>query len=163
MSVLRVLATFLALMLARGSDASAARMRRPAKARDYLKKGREAEVRKQWETALDFYEKAMLEDPADAAYQLSAKRVRFQAAMARVDAGQKLRSAGQLEEALAEFQKAYAIDPSNSMAEQELKRTKDMIEREKNPARALRLPPRKSEVSRRPSARKKTSTRRSRA
>ena len=67
------------------------------------------------------------------AYQLSAKRVRFQAGMARVDAGQKLRSAGQLEEAMAEFQKAYAIDPSNSMAEQELKRTKDMIEREKNP------------------------------
>ena len=75
----------------------------------------------------------MLEDPADAAYQLSAKRVRFQAAMARVDTGQKLRSAGQLEEALAEFQKAYAIDPSSAMAEQELKRTKEMIEREKNP------------------------------
>ena len=53
--------------------------------------------------------------------------------MARVDAGQKLRSAGQLEEAIDEFQKAYAIDPANSMAEQELKRTKDMIEREKNP------------------------------
>ena len=108
-------------------------MREPARATIYLKKGREAEVRKQWETALDFYEKAMLEDPADAAYQLSAKRVRFQAAMARVDTAQKLRSAGQLEEALAEFQKAYAIDPSSSIAEQELKRTKEMIEREKNP------------------------------
>ena len=71
--------------------------------------------------------------PGDGAYQLSAKRVRFQAAMARVDTGQKLRSAGQLEEALVEFQKAYAIDPANAMAEQELKRTKEMLEREKNP------------------------------
>ena len=40
---------------------------------------------------------------------------------------------GKLEEALAEFQKAYAIDPSSAIAEQELKRTKEMIEREKNP------------------------------
>ena len=103
----------------------------------------------------------MLEDPADSAYQLSAKRVRFQAGMARVDTGQKLRSAGQLEEAMAEFQKAYAIDPSNAMAEQELKRTKEMIEREKNPQGSLPLPPRRSADSRRPRRLKKTSTRRS--
>lgn len=128
MSVLRIIAAILIVALAAGTADAKTR-----KGEDYLKKGREAEVRKQWETALDFYEKAMLEDPADGAYQLSAKRVRFQAAMARVETGQRLRSAGQLEEALAEFQKAYAIDPSNSMSEQELKRTKDMLEREKNP------------------------------
>ena len=132
MSVLRVLAAFLAVMLALGPMVPPAQAR-TKKGDDYLKKGREAEVRKQWETALDFFEKAMLEDPSDAAYQLSAKRVRFQAAMARVDTGGKLRQAGQLEEALAEFQKAYAIDPSSAIAEQELKRTKEMIEREKNP------------------------------
>ena len=106
---------------------------RTRKGESLLKKGREAEVRKQWETALDFYEQAILEDPADAAYQLAAKRVRFQAAMARVDTGQKLRALGQLEEALAEFQKAYAIDPANPMADTEYKRTREMIEREKNP------------------------------
>ncbi|HYP07213.1 MAG TPA: cohesin domain-containing protein [Bryobacteraceae bacterium] len=106
---------------------------RTRKGDNLLKKGREAEVRKQWETALDFYEQAMLEDPGDSAYVIAARRVRFQAGMARVDAGQTLRSAGQLEEALVEFQKAYAIDPTNAMAEQEYKRTKDMIEREKNP------------------------------
>ncbi len=128
MFVLRVLAAIILVTLTATTAVAKTR-----KGDDFLKKGREAEVRKQWETALDFYEKAMLEDPADAAYQLAAKRVRFQAAMARVDAGQKLRKAGQLEEAFIEFQKAYAIDPANGIAEQELKRTKEMIEREKNP------------------------------
>ena len=94
-----------------------------------LSQGREAEVRKQWETALDFYEQALLEDPADAAYQLSVRRVRFQASMSRLDAGQKLRAQGKLEEALHEFQRAYAIDPSSSIAEQEIKRTREMIPR----------------------------------
>src|SRR5829696_547745 len=117
MIVLRVLGVILLITLAAATSDAKTR-----KGEDYLKKGREAEVRKQWETALDFYEKAMLEDPADAAYQLATKRVRFQAAMARVDTGQKLRSAGKLEEALAEFQKAFAIDPSSAMAEQEFKR-----------------------------------------
>ncbi|HYI93784.1 MAG TPA: hypothetical protein VEX68_09595, partial [Bryobacteraceae bacterium] len=128
MIVLKVLAALLLITLTAATSVAKTR-----KGEDFLKKGRDAEVRKQWETALDFYEKAMLEDPADAAYQLAAKRVRFQAAMARVDAGQKLRKAGQLEEAVVEFQKAYAIDPANGMAEQEVKRTKEMLEREKNP------------------------------
>jgi general secretion pathway protein D len=97
----------------------------------FLIQGREAENKKQWEAALDFYEKALLEDPADAAYMMSARRVRFQAAMSQLDAGQKLRAGGQLDAALAAFQKAYAIDPSIIIAEEEIKRTKEMIEREK--------------------------------
>jgi general secretion pathway protein D len=107
---------------------------RTRKGDKFLKEGQQAEVRKQWETALDLYEKALLEDPADAAYMMAAKRVRFQAGMTHVDAGQKLRSAGRLEEALASFQKAYAIDPSIGIAEQEIYRTKEMIEREKGKA-----------------------------
>lgn len=140
MSVLRILAAIMALMMAAGPGIRPLEAK-TRKGEDYLKKGREAEVRKQWETALDFYEKAMLEDPNDAAYQLSAKRVRFQAATARVETGMKLRAAGQLEEALAEFQKAYSIDPSSTMAEQELKRTKEMLDREKNPKGAASSTP----------------------
>ena len=132
MSVLRALAVILSLVLTVGPLAPPLDAR-TRKGDSLLKKGREAEERKQWETALDFYEQATLEDPTDSAYVIAAKRVRFQAGMARVDTGQKLRSAGQLEESLVEFQKAFAIDPSNAMAEQEYKRTKEMIEREKNP------------------------------
>jgi general secretion pathway protein D len=127
---LKRLALFLGLIVVFVIAAGA----RTRKGEGLLKKGREAESRKQWEVALDFYEQAMLDDPEDTAYQLAGRRVRFQAAMARVDSGQKLRAAGKLEEALADFQKAYAIDPSSSIAEQEIRRTRQMIEREKVPS-----------------------------
>ncbi len=42
--------------------------------------------------------------------------------------GQLLREAGQLDAALAEFQKAAEIDPSSAIAKQELQRTKQMID-----------------------------------
>ncbi|HET8550839.1 MAG TPA: tetratricopeptide repeat protein, partial [Bryobacteraceae bacterium] len=102
----------------------------------YLKQGREAEVRKEYEKALELYEKALLEDPGDVAYQIAARRVRFQAGMARVDLGQKLRNEGRLDEALAEFQRAYAIDPALGIAEQEIRRTREMIDRRKSQPKA---------------------------
>ncbi len=97
----------------------------------YLKDGRAAEVRREYDKALELFEKAVAEDPFDSGYQLALRRVRFQAGQAHVHNGQKLRVEGKLEEALAEFQKAYAIDPGSSIAEQELRRTYGMIEREK--------------------------------
>jgi general secretion pathway protein D len=96
-----------------------------------MKDAKLAEAKRDWETALALYEKAMLEDPYNIAFQMSARRVRFQAAQARVDRGQKLRADGKLDEALIEFQKAYSIDPSSSIAVQETRRTLEMIERER--------------------------------
>ena len=106
------------------------------KAEKLWKQGNEAEVRKDYEKALDLYEQAEQADPKDPAYLLAARRVRFQAAAARVTAGLKLRTAGQLDQALADFQKAYAIDPSYALAEQEIKKTLEMIQREKKTASA---------------------------
>jgi general secretion pathway protein D len=100
-----------------------------------LAQGKAAETRKEWDRALELYEQALSEDPADPAYQLGTDRVRFQAGQFHIDQGQKLRMQGQLAGALAEFEKAYAIDASSSMAEQEIRRTRQMIEREKKKAR----------------------------
>jgi general secretion pathway protein D len=99
-----------------------------------LNEGRYAEQTGEFEKALGLYEQALKEDPTDIAYQLATWRVRFQASQARVDRGQKLRSEGKLQEALAEFQRAYALNPSSLIAEQELRRTYQMIEREKKKA-----------------------------
>ena len=121
----RLLAALLALSLA---PAVPGRTRKGDK---YLKDGRLAEDGEEYEKALDLFEKAVLEDPTEAAYQLAMRRVRFQAGQSLVDRGRKLREEGKLEEALREFQKAFAIDPASSIAEQELRRTMQMIEREK--------------------------------
>lgn len=102
-----------------------------------LAQGREREVRKDWDAALEFYEQALSDDPSDAAYQLAVNRVRFQAAQAHVHRGLTVRNQGRLSEALIEFQRAYAIDPSSSAAEQEIRRTQQMIAREKKSAEKL--------------------------
>jgi general secretion pathway protein D len=91
--------------------------------------GRAAEVRKQYDVALDLFEQALSEDPSDSGYQLAMRRVRFQAGQAHVERGLKLRADGKAAEALAEFEKAYAIDASSSIAEQEIRRTRAILER----------------------------------
>src|SRR6202040_2387515 len=52
-----------------------------------------------------------------------------------------LREAGKLEEALTEFQRAVEIDSSSFIAQQELKRTQQMIEAAKAPAPRSATPP----------------------
>jgi general secretion pathway protein D len=90
-----------------------------------------AEGRKEYDKALELYEQALSEDPVDAAYQMAVNRVRFQAGQTHVTRGRRLREAGNLEGAVVEFQKAFAIDPASTIAEQELRQTNQMLEAEK--------------------------------
>jgi len=128
--VLSGLAIFLALVALAGSLAGpvAARTRKGDK---YFAQGKEQEVRKEWDKALEFFQKALAEDPADVRYQLNVNRMIFQASQAHVEKGRKLRKQGMLNEALVEFEHAYLIDPSSDVAEQEVQTTRQMIEREK--------------------------------
>ena len=97
----------------------------------YLAQGRVHEERKEWDAALDDFEKALSEDPSDLVYQMSAQKARFEASAMHVTNGTKIRSEGQLGDALLEFQKAFALNPASSVAEQEIVRTQQMIERER--------------------------------
>jgi general secretion pathway protein D len=90
--------------------------------------GHLAEERKDFDGALKLYEDAVAQDPGEVLYQMASRRVRFQSAQAHVDKAEQIRSEGRLQEALAEFQKAYGIDPSSPIAQQELLRTLQMIE-----------------------------------
>jgi general secretion pathway protein D len=104
---------------------------RTRKGERLLAQGREAENRRDYDKALEYYEQAVSTDPSDPAYVLASRRVRFQAGQMHVDRGQRLRNEGKLEEALDAFRKAYVIDPSSSIAEQEFRRIEQMLEREK--------------------------------
>ncbi|MBI2956851.1 MAG: hypothetical protein HYY26_06035 [Acidobacteria bacterium] len=92
-----------------------------------FKKGQQAELQKDYDTALIHYERALKADPRNIEFEIRAKRIRFQAAQMHVDRGQKLRDQGLLEPAAAEFEKALAIDPSSFVAEQELRRTLEQV------------------------------------
>lgn len=93
---------------------------------------RTEEQRGNLDHALELAEKALSEDATDPAYILLVRRLRFEAGSAHVKAGQKLRNAGKLDEALAEFEKAYGLDAASAISIQEIRRTREMIERNKN-------------------------------
>jgi general secretion pathway protein D len=89
--------------------------------------GKKAEAVQDYETALAAYNRALKSDPTNPEYKLHADRMRFEAAQAHIDLGQKLREKGDLQMAVAEFRKAGEIDPSSPAADQEVKNTLALI------------------------------------
>ncbi len=89
--------------------------------------GDKAESLKDYDTALDYYNKALQASPNNTEYKLKAARARFEAAQWHVDQGRRFRETSSLELALAEFRKAQMIDPSSAVAQQEVKATMDLI------------------------------------
>ena len=63
-------------------------------------------------------------------------RIRFELGGRLLKQAKLLRDAGKLAEAMAEFQKAYDVDPASDIAGQEIRRTQEMIDREKNGGRS---------------------------
>ncbi len=86
------------------------------------------EARKHWDLAVLYYEKALANDPKDAAVRISLQRARFQAAQVHYDRGRLHRSAGQLDLAVSELEVALALDPTNDSAQQELRKAKADVE-----------------------------------
>jgi general secretion pathway protein D len=89
--------------------------------------GVKAEELKDYDTALDYYNKALQTSPSNTEYKLRAARARFESGQWHVDQGRRLLDQGNLELALAEFRKAQMTDPSSAVAAQEVKTTADMI------------------------------------
>lgn len=89
--------------------------------------GRKAEDLQDYDTALVSYDRAMRAEPTNAEYKLRAAHLRFEAGQFHVEQGEKALQKGDLQGALGEFQKAQALDSSNSAAEQEIRRTMDLL------------------------------------
>src|SRR5579864_4341183 len=106
-------------------------------ARTNYNKGRDAEQRQDYERAFEYYQEAYRQKPKDLRYRTAYEHTKFLAAAAHVHRGQLLRDGGKLDEALAEFQKASAIDPSSFIAQQELRKTQDLLNQATNPQQAV--------------------------
>ena len=96
-------------------------------------KGQDAEARQNYEQAFDYFKQAYNLKPKELRYRTAFERNRFLAASSEVHRGQILRDAGKLDEALVQFQKALETDSSSFIAQQELKRTEQMIREAQNP------------------------------
>jgi general secretion pathway protein D len=88
---------------------------------------RKAETLQDLDTALQYYQKAYNSDPKNAAYRIKLDQIRFEASQFHVKQGLKLKEKGDLQSAVAEFQRATTIDPTNEAAAQEMRKTLGMI------------------------------------
>ncbi len=99
---------------------------------DY-EEARKANALQDYDTALVHYERAARSDPTNAEYKLRAAQARYDAGQFHVQQGKKALKNGDLQLALGEFQKAQLIDPSNTAADQEAKRTMDLMNGQNGP------------------------------
>lgn len=89
--------------------------------------GKKAQELQDYDTALADYQRALRANPSNAEYKLNELQMRFEDAQYHVEQGRKDLNSGQLEMALAEFQRAATVDPSNDAAEQEVKKTLELM------------------------------------
>lgn len=97
LSVLNYLAALVAILAVVAAPAAA----RSRKGDKLVKDARLAEAKRDYDTALELFEQALVTDPSDTSYLMGVRRVRFQAGQKHVEAAMKLREDGKLEEALA--------------------------------------------------------------
>lgn len=81
-----------------------------------------------WDLAVMAYQKAASLEPGNKKYESALFRSRMQAAQTHLGRGRLHRSAGQLDLAKVELEQSVALDPTNDVALQELKRVAEDIE-----------------------------------
>src|SRR5712692_10371397 len=103
--------------------------------------GKKAETVQDYDAAFVFYQKALKADPYNSNYKIKLNRIRFEASELHVKLGVELRKKGDLQGAAAEFQRAQTIDPSSPVADQELRKTVEMIAEKNRAADEAAEPP----------------------
>lgn len=91
------------------------------------KAGSRAEATGDYDSAVVEYDKALKSDPLNTAFKLHDIQAHFAAGQFHVEQGEKALKKGALELALSEFQKAEAVDPSSTIADQEAQKTLDLL------------------------------------
>ena len=97
------------------------------KGNNEFNEGKKSEAIDDYDSAVVHYDRALKADPLNTEYKLKLMRLRFEAGQSHVDQGRKLREMGNLQLALAEFQKALMIDPASPIAQQEIRNTMNAL------------------------------------
>lgn len=113
-----VLAAALAMALASGGCA----------AERAYRQAQDQEQRQHWDLAVMAYQKARSLDPVNKKYEAALFRSRMQAALVHLGRGRLHRSAGQFDLAKVELEQSVALDPTNDVAQQELRKVVEDIQ-----------------------------------
>lgn len=103
--------------------------------------GAKAETVQDYDAAFTYYQKAVKADPYNATYKIKLNQIRFEAGEMHVKRGLEFRKKGELQAAAGEFQRAQAIDPGSGIAEQELRKTVEMMAEKNHESDAAAEPP----------------------
>jgi len=87
----------------------------------YYRQGMTAEINRQYDVAVNYYEQAALQDPKEAVYRLALARAKGAATLAHIGQARTLAAQGKKNEALAEYRIALAYEPLNGTALAELR------------------------------------------
>ena len=108
---------------------------------DYFRLGNEAEINKDWDRAIQYYEKAIVEKPNEYSYKMSLTRVRLTASLVHLRSARNVAVLGNKDEALKEYEKALSYDPQNSALYEEMRRlTEAALPKEKPEEEKLEYP-----------------------
>lgn len=100
----------------------------------HYKLGTEAAVNKDWDAAIAYYERAVLEDPDNSVYRLALIRAKISASLSHLQQARQLASQDQKEQALAEYEKALSYDPSNvAIADEARRLLEEEVKEEEKP------------------------------
>ena len=103
--------------------------------------GRKAEALQDYDAAYDFYQKAVKSDPYNAGYKIKLNQTQFEAGQSHVKRGVEMLKKENMQGAAAEFLKAQTIDPASPVADQELRKTLEMIAEKNRATDAATEPP----------------------
>ncbi|MDP6580767.1 MAG: tetratricopeptide repeat protein [Vicinamibacterales bacterium] len=78
------------------------------------RQGRRSAEAGDWATAVQYYQRALLDDPDRPEYRIALERALINASRAHITAGRAFEAQQELSAALREFRSAAEYDPSNS-------------------------------------------------
>src|SRR5215475_12855214 len=110
-----------------GCIASFSPSARAQSAKSLWKQAQNAEEKEDYDVAYQDYKRAWEKDPKNLRYKTGYERTRVSAAALHIKHGQKLRDQGDNTGALTEFLHALEIDPSNELAQQEIRATREKM------------------------------------
>lgn len=97
------------------------------------KLGTEAAVNKDWDAAIEYYERAVREDPDNSVYRLALLRAKVAASLTHLQQARLLASQNKKEEALAEYERALFYDPTSAVIAAEARRLMEGEVKEEKP------------------------------
>jgi general secretion pathway protein D len=96
-------------------------------AKSAFKKGESAARRDDWDAAVVHYTRAAHEAPDNIEYRMALQRALSELSAAHLKKGRQHLAAEELEQAIAEFNKASGFDPSNQLAQDLLQSTREKL------------------------------------